>query len=166
MRRSNEVLHEEVNRLCDEVDRHKVDQKDEQKERILYENWERSNRLSLMIVKSKIAKHIRKSIPDSDRARVFLASVEQQFQTSDKALAGTLMATLTTTKYNGVCGVREHIMELNNIAEQLKGMDITIFESFLVQFILNSLPPQFGPFKINYNTQKDKWNVSQLISVS
>lgn len=70
-----------------------------------------------MIVKSKIAKHIRKSIPDSDRARMFLASVEQQFQTSDKALAGTLMATLTTKKYNGVSGVCEHIMELNNIAE-------------------------------------------------
>ena len=109
-----------------------------------------------MIVKSKIAKHIRKSIPDSDRARMFLASVEQQFQTSDKALAGTLMATLTTKKYNGVSGVCEHIMELNNIAEQLKGIDMTISESFLVQFILNSLSPQFGPFKINYNTQKDK----------
>ena len=62
-------------------------------------------------------------------------------------------------------GVREHILELNNIVEQLKGMDMTISASFLVQFILNSLPPQFGPFKINYNTQKDKWNVSQLISM-
>ena len=101
-------------------------------ERILYENWERPNRLSLMIVKSKIAKHIRKSIPDSDRARVFLASVEQQFQTSDKALAGTLMATLTTKKYNGMGGIHEHIMELNNIAEQLQDIDMTVFEFFLV----------------------------------
>ena len=62
-------------------------------------------------------------------------------------------------------GVREHILELINIVEQLKGMDMTISKSFLVQFILNSFPPQFGPFKINYNTQKDKWNVSQLISM-
>ncbi|XP_071912333.1 uncharacterized protein [Coffea arabica] len=128
-------------------------------ERILYDNWKCSNQLSLMIVKSKIAKHIKKSIPNFDRARVFLALAKQQFQTLDKALVGTLMATLTTKKYNGVSSVREHIMELNNSVEQLKGMDMTIYESFSVQFMLNSLSPQFGPFKINYNMQKDKWNV-------
>ena len=85
-----------------------------------------------MIVKSKITKHVRKSIPNSDRARVFFVSIEQQFQTSDKALAGTLMATLTTKKYNGMSGIHEHIMELNNIAEQLQDIDMTVFEFFLV----------------------------------
>jgi len=37
--------------------------------------------------------------------------------------------------------------------------------SFLVQFILNSLPPKCGPFQINYNSLKDKWNVSELSSM-
>ncbi|XP_071939106.1 uncharacterized protein [Coffea arabica] len=134
-------------------------------ERALYENWERSNLLSLMIIKSKIAKHIRKSIPESTRAREFLALVGQQFSATDKALAGTLMATLTTKRYDGVSDVREHIMEKNNLAKQLKTMDMTISESFLVQFILNPLPPQFGPFKITYNTQKDKWTMNELISM-
>ena len=35
-------------------------------------------------------------------------------------------------------------------------------DSFLVQFILNSLHPEYGPFQINYNTIKDKWNISEL----
>ena len=39
---------------------------------------------------------------------------------------------------------------------------MNVDEFFLVQFILNSLPPQYGPFQINYNTMKDKWNVNQL----
>ena len=38
-------------------------------------------------------------------------------------------------------------------------------ESFLVQFILNSLPFQFGPFKIHYNIHKDKWNLNELTSM-
>ncbi|XP_038989907.1 uncharacterized protein LOC120113165 [Phoenix dactylifera] len=42
-------------------------------------------------------------------------------------------------------------------------MDVN--ESFLVQFILNSLPPQFGSFQIHYNTIKDKWNVNELTSM-
>ncbi|XP_019069652.2 uncharacterized protein [Solanum lycopersicum] len=128
-----------------------------------YATWEHSNRLSLMIMKSKIAKNINKSIPDSTRAREFLASVEQQFKASDKPLIGTVMEIFTTKKYNGTSGVREHIMEMNDMAEQLISMDMTISESFLVQFVLNSLPSQFGPFKISYNTNKEKWTMDELI---
>ncbi|GKC18130.1 hypothetical protein Tco_1014912 [Tanacetum coccineum] len=36
-----------------------------------------------------------------------------------------------------------------------KRMDIEINEGFLVHFLMTSLPIQFGPFKINYNTQKE-----------
>lgn len=128
-----------------------------------YASWERSNRLSLIIMKFKIAKNIGKLIPDSTRAREFLASVEQQFKVSDKPSTGTLMEKFTTKKYNGTSGVREHIMEMADMAEQLKSMDMTISESFLVQFVLNSLPSQFGPFKISYNTNKEKWTIDELI---
>ncbi|KAL3498377.1 hypothetical protein ACH5RR_041109 [Cinchona calisaya] len=61
--------------------------KSTQSEWTLYENWGHSNCLSLMIIKTKIAKHIRKSILESERTREFLALVEQQFEAADKALA-------------------------------------------------------------------------------
>ncbi|KAK4358155.1 hypothetical protein RND71_023765 [Anisodus tanguticus] len=70
-----------------------------------YATWEHSNRLSLMIMKNKIAKNISKSIPNSTRAREFLASVERQVKATDKTLIGTLMEIFTTKKYNGISGV-------------------------------------------------------------
>ena len=42
---------------------------------------------------------------------------------------------------------------------------MNVDEFFLVQFILNSLPSQYGPFQINYNTIKDKWNLNQLANM-
>ena len=48
--------------------------------------------------------------------------------------------------------VREHIMEMRDMVAQLKSLEVEISESFLVHFILNSLPSEFGPFKISYNT--------------
>ena len=43
---------------------------------------------------------------------------------------------------------------------------MNVDEYFLVQFILNSLPlEQYGPFQMNYNTIKDKWNVNELTSI-
>ena len=38
-------------------------------------------------------------------------------------------------------------------------------ESFLVHYILNTLPQQYGPFKISYNTHKDKWSINELMTI-
>ncbi|KAK3019178.1 hypothetical protein RJ639_004727 [Escallonia herrerae] len=130
-----------------------------------YEKWERSNRISLMIMKGSITTVIRGAIPDSDNAKLYLAHIEEQFQGSSKAHATTLITKIVTLKYSGSNGVCEHILWMNDMASQLKGLDMEISEGFLVHFIMTSLPAQFGPFKINYNTQKEKWKMSELISM-
>ncbi|KAK2978483.1 hypothetical protein RJ640_003237 [Escallonia rubra] len=56
-------------------------------------------------------------------------------------------------------------LRMNDMVSQLKGLDMKISEGFLVHFIMTSLPAQFGSFKINYNTQKEKWKMSELISM-
>ncbi|KAK2998807.1 hypothetical protein RJ639_022683 [Escallonia herrerae] len=67
-------------------------------------------------------------------------------------------------KCSGSNGVRELILRMNDMASQLKGLDMEMSEGFLVHFIMSSLPAQFDPFKINYNTQKEKWKMSELIT--
>ena len=51
-----------------------VESTDEQKDQ--FEKWERSNRLSLMIIKSTIAKNIRRSVSDNEIAKNFLDSIK------------------------------------------------------------------------------------------
>ncbi|KAK2969695.1 LOW QUALITY PROTEIN: hypothetical protein RJ640_000579, partial [Escallonia rubra] len=84
-------------------------------------------------------------------------------QGSSKAHATNLTTKMVTLKYSGSSGVREHILRMNDMASQLKGLDMKISKGFLVHFIMTSLPAQFGPFKINYNTQEEKWKMSELI---
>ena len=134
-------------------------------ERASFERWERSNRLSLMLIKSHISKGIRGSIPECDKAKGFMKAIEEQFVSSDKALANTLMKKLSGMKHNNTRSVREHIIEMRDIAAQLKALEIEISESFLVHFVLNSLPMEYGPFKISYNTHKEKWSVNELLTM-
>ncbi|KAL6342265.1 hypothetical protein AAG906_006890 [Vitis piasezkii] len=121
--------------------------------------------MSLMIMKGSITPTIRGAIPDIDNAMSYIKSVEEQFLGTSKSLASTLMIKIVTMKYDGHSGVREHIMKMSDMTSQLKGMDMAISEGFLVHFIMTSLSSQFGPFKINYNTQKDKWKMSELIAM-
>nr|GFA27887.1 putative zinc finger, CCHC-type [Tanacetum cinerariifolium] len=104
----------------------------------------------------------KRAIHDSENANEYLSSVEEQFKWTSKAHASTLILKMLTTKCDGVSGVREHIMMMSDMANKLKDMDMEISE---VHFIMTSLPMQFGPFKINYNTQKEKWKMSKLIDM-
>ncbi|XP_044337873.1 uncharacterized protein [Triticum aestivum] len=127
------------------------------------EKWERSNRMAIKLMKSTINHGIRGAIPDFVCAETYLALVEEQFKNSSKAHASTLIMEILTTKYDGVSGIRRHIITMNDMAAKLEGICIEIFEGLLVDFIMNSLPVEYGPFRINYNTRKEKWTMSELI---
>ncbi|KAK3018761.1 hypothetical protein RJ639_003308 [Escallonia herrerae] len=113
-----------------------------------YEKWERSNRIALMIMKGFITTVIRGAIPDSNNAKLYLAHIEEQFQGSSKAHATTLITKMIALKYSGSNGVREHILRMNDMASQLKGLDMEISEGATVH-IINSLQGFFSVKKLN-----------------
>ncbi|KAH9605342.1 hypothetical protein KSS87_006808 [Heliosperma pusillum] len=71
----------------------------------------------------------------------------------------------TSLMLNVTKGVRDFIIHMRDIAAQLKVLEVTMFDSFLVHFILCSLPSQYAPFKISYNTHKDKWSLNELLTM-
>ena len=92
-----------------------------------------------------------------------LKVIDDQFITSDKALASTLIMKFSSLRLTSVKGVREYIMKMRDISAQLKKLEVDMSKSFLVHFILNTLPSEYGLFKISYNTHKDKWSINELM---
>ena len=134
-------------------------------EKIHYKTWERSNRLRLMLMRMTIADSIKTTLPKIESAKKFMWLVGERSQTADKSVAGTLMSTLTTMKFDGSRPMHEHVIEMTNIAARLKTLGMAVNENFLVQFNLNSLPSEYDSFQISYNTMKDKWNVHELHNI-
>ncbi|OIT37893.1 hypothetical protein A4A49_66036, partial [Nicotiana attenuata] len=130
-----------------------------------YKRWERSNRLSLMLIKAHISQSIRGYIPNSDKVKAYIKAIDEQFVSSDKALASTLMKRLSSMSFDKCRTVSEHIMKMRDIAAKLKSLEADMSEPFLVHFILNSLHAEYGPFKISYNTHKDKWPINELLTM-
>ncbi|KAJ8621947.1 hypothetical protein MRB53_030476 [Persea americana] len=131
-------------------------------EKTLFNAWERSDRLSAMFLRMTITANIETSLPTPENAKDYMKAITDRFKTADKSLAGKLMADLTTMKFDGTRAMHEHVIEMTNLAAKLKNLGLSVDEAFLVQFILNSLPPQYGPFQIHYNTITDKWTVNGL----
>ncbi|XP_073033727.1 uncharacterized protein [Primulina eburnea] len=122
----------------------------------LYEKWERSNRLCVMFIKTKISAGMRGSDDQHNNVKELLKAIDEQFQYSDKALASTQIMEFSSLRLTSVRGVREHIMKMRDIEARLKKLEVEMSETFLVHYIVCTLPQQYGPFKISYNTHKDK----------
>ena len=128
------------------------------------EKWDRSNRMSLMIMKRSIPEAFRGSITESKDAKKFLEEIKQIFAKNEKTETSNLLATLISMRYKGKGNIREYIMEMSNLTGKLKALKLQLSEDLLVHLVLISLPAQFSQFIVSYNTQKDKWSLNELIS--
>jgi hypothetical protein len=112
-----------------------------------------------MVIKSSIVEAIRGAIPESTTAIEYLRKVENQFTSSSKAYASTLIKSLVNKKYNGG-GIREHILRMSNMASKLKPMDMELKTEFLVHLVFAS-----SSFEVNYNLHPEKWDIEKLIAM-
>ncbi|RVX03812.1 Retrovirus-related Pol polyprotein from transposon TNT 1-94 [Vitis vinifera] len=133
-------------------------------QRSTMEKWERSNRMSLMIMKHSILEAIRGAIPEETQAKAFLDQIANRFAANEKVETSTILSKLVSMRYKGKENIREYIMEMSNIVTRLKALKLELSEDILVHLVLISLPTQFSPFEISYNTQKEKWTLNELIA--
>ncbi|XP_047252325.1 uncharacterized protein LOC124887182 [Capsicum annuum] len=94
-----------------------------------------------------------------------MKAIDEQIVSSDKVFANTLMKKLSSMTFDRSRTVREHIMKMIDIAAKLKLLEVDMSTPFLMHFVLNSLPTKYDPFKISYNTHKDKWSINELLTM-
>ena len=129
------------------------------------EKWERSNRMSLMIMKRAIPEAFRGTMSEQiTTTKGFLEDIEKIFAKNEKAETSTLLAKLISMRYVGKGNIREYIMEMSHTASKLKALKLELSEDLLVHLVLISLPTQYSQFKVSYNYQKETWSLNELIS--
>ena len=134
-------------------------------ERSFYEKYEHSNRSCLMVMKYTMDKSIKKCVPKTERAKNLLEYVKVNYTKIDKAEMATYLKLLTTTTYDGVDGVRDHIIKLKHYFNKVNEMKVELGEKFLRWLILESLPISFDAVKLTYNALKEEWTLEELISI-
>ncbi|XP_074283900.1 uncharacterized protein LOC141608444 [Silene latifolia] len=92
----------------------------------LYERWEKSNRLSIMFIKTGMCASIRGSVDQHTRVKDLIKAIDEQIATSHKALASTLIMQISSLRLTETKGVRDYIMRTRDIAAQLKTLEVTI----------------------------------------
>ncbi|KAJ4970668.1 hypothetical protein NE237_003767 [Protea cynaroides] len=101
-------------------------------QRNYYAKWQRSNNMSLRLIKANMSRAIRRPILNKLTVREYLDSIKEQYVSTDSSTVSTLIAKLGAIKYNESKDVRDHIMKARDIAAQLKDYEIDLPEVYLM----------------------------------
>ena len=115
-------------------------------------------------MKHSIPKAIKGAIPKETRAKAFLDQIANRFAINENVETSTILSKLVSLQYKGKENIMEYIMEMSNLVTRLNALKLELSQDILVHLVLISLPTQFSPFKISYNTQKKKWTLNELIA--
>ncbi|KAI5422733.1 hypothetical protein KIW84_045956 [Lathyrus oleraceus] len=93
-------------------------------ERSLFEAWERSNRLSLNLMRMTMDENVKPFIPNTENAREFMKNVKEysNYEITDKYVMGNLMSELTTKKFEWSQSIHDHVTQMGNLAAKLKSL--------------------------------------------
>ena len=134
-------------------------------ERSFYEKLEHSNRSCLMVMKYTMDKSIKECVSKMEMAKDFMEYVKANYTKIDKTKITTYLKLLTTTMYDGVGGVRDHIIKLKRYFNKANEMKVELSEKFLKWLILDSLPTSFDAVKLTYDALKKEWTLEELMSI-
>ncbi|KAK5812053.1 hypothetical protein PVK06_027448 [Gossypium arboreum] len=92
-----------------------------------FERWDRSNRMSLMIMKHNISETFMGiEYEEIIQVKCFLGEIEKYFAKNDKVEMASLLTSLMSMKYKGQGNIKEYIMEMFHVASRLKALKIEI----------------------------------------
>ena len=105
------------------------------------------------------------SILKVDTAKGLLQDIEKKFIKFDMNEKHHYLDLLNNTKYDGVKGVRDHIILLSSYYNKLKSLKMDIREKLLTYFIMKSLSSQFENIRSSLNTKKEGCSFEELTTI-
>ena len=131
----------------------------------LYEDWKHFNKCCMIMMENCMDEDIYASIPKVDTTKTLLEEIGKKFIKFDMNEKRHYLDLLNNTKYDGVKGVRGHIMLLSSYYNKLKGLKMDIGEDFLTYSIMKSLLPQFDNIRSSLNTKKEGCSLEELTAI-
>ncbi|ESQ43125.1 hypothetical protein EUTSA_v10014701mg [Eutrema salsugineum] len=128
------------------------------------EHWDRSNRMSMMIMRIRIPQKLRGVVPeDVTTAKEYLASVEKCYPENYKSEVAMVSAEFFSLRKKANESVREYIMKKMSVAAKMKKLGMHIPDDVVASMLLDSLPSEYDPLKGINRFRTKKWSTHELI---
>ncbi|XP_070014141.1 uncharacterized protein [Nicotiana sylvestris] len=93
-----------------------------------------------------------------------LESLKEMFGEQNRAAKQTAMKALLNTKMAEGSSVRDHVLKMMSLLNELEVLGAVIDKESQVEMVLQTLPDSFQQFRLNYNMNKMDLSLAKLLN--
>ncbi|XP_075078846.1 uncharacterized protein LOC142164617 [Nicotiana tabacum] len=97
-------------------------------------------------------------------ANDMLESAKEIFREQNRSAKQTTMKALLNTKMAEGSSVRDHVLKMMSLLNELEVLGAVIDKESQVEMVLQTLPDSFQQFRLNYNMNKMDLSLAKLLN--
>ncbi|XP_062011363.1 uncharacterized protein LOC133727956 [Rosa rugosa] len=132
---------------------------------VKYREWERTDRMTKLILKQTMSPIVRGSVAEPETALEYMTAIGQKFIQNEKAEIHLLLDKLTGTQYDPAGSVRELNIDIIRTTTRLGDLNVVLPDAYIIHVCFKHLPASFAPLRTAYFAQKEQWDLNELIAI-
>ena len=129
-----------------------------------YDKWVKADEMARCYILASMANVLQHQHQSMVSAYDMLESLKEMFGEQNRAAKQTAMKTLLTTRMVEGSSVREHILKMISLLNELEILGANIDKESQVEMVLQTLPDSFQQFRLNYNMNKMDLSLAKLLN--
>ena len=129
-----------------------------------YDKLVKADKMSRCYILASMANVLQHQHQSMVSAYDMLESLKEMFGEQNRAAKQTAMKTLLTTRMVEGSSVREHILKMISLLNELEILGANIDKESQVEMVLQTLPDSFQQFRLNYNMNKMDLSLAKLLN--
>ncbi|KAL0378781.1 UNVERIFIED_CONTAM: hypothetical protein Sradi_3183600 [Sesamum radiatum] len=134
-------------------------------ERVTFERWQEDNRKVRSVVLASMTNDIQKQYDRYDDVVSIMLRMKEVYAVSDGHIRYAATKVFFSTRMTKGSSVREHGIKMLSLVEKLKDLQAGLDNDTYIDVILQSLPPSYDPFVVNYNMNGLEKSIKELINI-
>ncbi|KAL0325249.1 UNVERIFIED_CONTAM: hypothetical protein Sradi_5094200 [Sesamum radiatum] len=134
-------------------------------ERITFKKWLEDNRKVCSIILAPMTNDIQKQYDRLDDVLSIMLRMKEVYAVPDKHIKYAVTKVLFGTKMTEGSSVQSHGVKMLSLVEKLEDLKARLDNDTYFNVIIQSLPPSYDPFIINYNVNGLEKSIHELINM-
>ncbi|XP_011093356.1 uncharacterized protein LOC105173349 [Sesamum indicum] len=135
------------------------------KERLTFKKWHEDNRKVRSTILASMNNDIQKEYDRHDDVQSIMLHTSKVYAVLDRHIRYAVTKVFFSSKMIEGSPVQEHWVKMLSLVEKLKELKTNLEKETYINVILQSLPPSFDPFIVNYNMSALVKDLHELISM-
>ncbi|KAH0723491.1 hypothetical protein KY285_006037 [Solanum tuberosum] len=142
----------------------KPNEQSSDEDKLAYQKWRKADEMARCYIMASMSNVLQHQHQAMLSAFEILENLKQMFGDQGRSAKQTAMRTLMNTKMVEGTPVRDHVLKMIGLLNELEVLGAEIDNDSQVEMILQSLPNSFQQFCLNYNMNKMSLSLAQLLN--